>query len=649
MISLTGVAKSYGPRTLFEGVNLTIGVSERIGLVGPNGCGKSTLLHILAERLEPDEGRVSRNRRATVGLLVQEIVGDHGRTVLAEMLSGHEELGHLQRRLALLEEEMRQTTDPAALEALAAEHGELEHRFDREGGYDLPTQAKKILGGLAFREADFDRDTSEFSGGWLMRLALAKLLLVEPDLLLLDEPTNYLDLESVVWLEGYLRSYEGSLIIASHDRVLLNRLATRIVEIDGTRLTSYPGDYEDYVRAREVRAEGLEAARKAQEREIAHTQKFIDRFRAKNTKASQVQSRIKKLEKMKRIEGPAKRRTLSFSFPDPPPCGRIALELKDVWKGYGGPDVYCGVDFTLETGDRVALVGPNGAGKSTLLKLLAGTLEPDRGERRLDRRARLAYYSQHQIDTLDYGRTIFEEVQDAAPDLEPQRIRGLAGRFLFPGDDAFKTIGVLSGGEKARVALAKLLVHPPNVLLLDEPTSHLDIPSRDVLEEALADYPGSIVMISHDRHFLESLTTRVVEVGGGGARSYLGTYAEYLEKKEAEAEPAAPAPAPGAPPDGARRSREDRRREAEERNARYRLRAPLQRELDALEGEIADLDRTVKGLEADMASPDFYQDGDGFSETFRRYHDLKAVAQSKLERWTQLARRIEDIERESSS
>jgi ATP-binding cassette subfamily F protein 3 len=643
MISLTGVAKHYGERTLFSGVNLTLGVSERVGLVGPNGCGKSTLLQILDGSLDPDEGSVSRNKRVRVGMLRQEVVGARGRRLLDEMLSGDEEMSHLESRIALLEEEMRATSDPPALELLAAEHGELLHRFERGGGYDRPAEAKKILGGLAFKTSDFDRDTAEFSGGWLMRLALAKLLLTEPDLLLLDEPTNYLDLESVVWLEGYLREYEGSLIIASHDRVLLNSLATRIVEIDERRIVSYPGDYEDYLAAREARAEGLRAARKQQEREIAHTRRFIERFRAKNTKARQVQSRIKKLEKMELIEGPAKRRTLRFSFPDPPPCGRIALELRDVSKSYdGGPAVYRGLDLTIEKGDRLALVGPNGAGKSTLLKMLAGALEPDRGDRRLDPRARVAYYSQHQVETLDYGRTIYEEIQDAAPELDPQQTRGLAGRFLFSGDDAFKTIAVLSGGEKARVALAKLLVHPPNLLLLDEPTSHLDIPSRELLEDALEEYTGAIVMISHDRHFLESLANRVLEVGGGGARNYLGTYTEYLDKKEREQVTTAAAPATDAAP---RRSREDKRREAEERNARYRAVAPLKREVESLEREIEKLEREVTGLETDMARPDFYEDGARFSDALRRHHNLKAAAQTKLERWTELSKKLEEIDR----
>jgi len=667
MISLTSIAKHYGQRTLFSGVSLTIGVSERIGLVGANGSGKSTLLEILAGQMEPDEGTVTRNKRAETGYLRQEVPKHTGRTLLEEMLAGHGHLDHLQKRLAVIEEEMRSATDPVALEALAAEHGELERKFDVGGGYDLPALAKKILGGLAFRESDFTRGTSEFSGGWLMRLALARLLLVEPDLLLLDEPTNYLDLESVIWLEGYLREYDGSIVVVSHDRALLNTLSNRVLEIDAGKVISYTGNYDAYQKARALREEGLEAARKAQEREIAHTEKFIERFRYKASKARQVQSRIKALEKVERIDAPSRRKTMRLAFPEPPPSSRHQIELRGVWKGYGGAPVYSGIDLTVERGERIALVGPNGAGKSTLLKLLAGALAPDAGERALGRGATLAYYAQHQVEALDFRRTILEEVCLAAPHLTQERVRGLLGRFLFSGDDVMKTIGILSGGEKARVALSKLLVNPPNVILLDEPTSHLDIPSRDVLEDALSEYDGSIVMISHDRHFLAALANRVVDVRGGMIRSYLGDYPDYLAKREREAREAAAAalardaaaargadagaaspakPARDAAEDSRpKRTKEEKRREAELRNERYRKLTPVKREIESLESELDRLTQQMSALEAQMADPAFYQDGSRFAETFKTYNSVKSVVAAKTERWERLSLQLDELER----
>jgi len=658
MISLVGVSKEYGGRTLFSDVNLTISVSERIGLVGANGSGKTTLLEILAGRVEPDQGNIARNRRATIGYLVQEVPRKKGITLFEEMLAGAERIDHMRSRLALLEEEMRDARDSAELDALARAHGEIERRFDQSGGYDLPAEARRILGGLAFREADFDRPLGEFSGGWLMRLQLARLLLTEPDLLLLDEPTNFLDLDSVIWLEGYLRAYSGSLVLVSHDRTLLNRLAGRILEVERGKIVAYKGNYDAYAEARRVRDEGLEAAKKSQDRKIAAAERFIARYRVRKDTARRVQSRIKMLEKIERIEAPARRKSIDFAFPKPPRAGRIPIELRGVSKAFESLRVYESLDWKIERGERIVLVGPNGAGKSTLLKILAGVLVPDSGERVLGHNASVAHYAQHQAEALDYRKTILDEILDWTPDLTQQKARAILGRFLFTGDDVFKKIEVLSGGEKARVALLKLLLRPTNVLLLDEPTSHLDIPSRDVLAEALEEYSGSLVMISHDRHFIDRLASRVDEIGGGGVRTHLGTYGDYLARKEeaAAAKPAAKRPAEEAREAETadekraahgRKTREERRREAEARNERYRKLAPARKEVEAATAEIEDLERKRAEMERAMASPDFYAREGDFGETFRAYREIQAEIEAKTARWEELTLRLEEMEAEA--
>ncbi len=652
MISLSNIEKSYGDRTLFSGVNGLISVEDRIGLVGPNGSGKSTLLEILAGRLEPDQGVIGRNRRATVGYLLQEVPKFGGRTLLNELLAGHENLNRIESQLRLLEEEMRTTEEQVEIERLTALHGDLEHRFQQEGGYDLPAEASKILGGLGFPESDFHRGTDEFSGGWLMRLALAKLLLVEPSLLLLDEPTNYLDLESVVWLEGYLRSYEGSIVVVSHDRALLNNLPEKIWEIDGQRIISYTGNYDAYLRARALREEGLEAQRKAQARFLKKEQRFIERFRYKNTKAKAVQSRIKRLEKMDIPPELRRDKTVRLTLPPSPPSVRMQVVLRGVHKSYNHNVVYESIDFDLQRGDRVALVGPNGAGKSTFMKIIGGSLAIDRGMREVGRGVEFGYFAQHQVETLDLQATLLEEVASAASGMSTQQVRTLLGRFLFSGDDAFKKISVLSGGEKSRVAFAKLLVRPPNVILLDEPTSHLDIRSCEVLEEALREYEGSLIIISHDRRFLDGVATRVLEVGGKGLKEYLGGHSDYLRKKEEERaeadhsgqqESSGSQATSGGAPGGGRKTKEERRKEAEARNALYRQIGPLRRSLEKLEGEIEALESDLEATEEKMADPEFYQDGDGFQATFREYSDRKAVLESKTELWESISLEIEKL------
>ena len=526
MIQLESVSKGYGGQELFQDLSWTISGAERIGLVGPNGAGKTTLCRILAGVEEPDAGRVSRARATTVGYLPQEVAVAGDRSVLGEALSGFDEVWQLEREMEAVASAL--ATASADVDALTARYGDLQHRFEALGGYRLETEAKTILGGLGFRTAEVTRPITEFSGGWRMRAALARLLLLRPSLLLLDEPTNHLDLESLGWLESFLADYDGTVVVVSHDRYFLNRMVTSIAELGAGGLTVYPGDYDDYLVEREARRELLEAQARNQAKRIAEIERFIERFRYKSSKARQVQSRVKMLDKVERIEVGRDARHIRLAFPQPPRTGRRVATLRGIQKAYGDNVVYRGADFEVERGDKVALVGVNGAGKSTLLKMLAGVLTPDAGERALGTHVEVHYYAQHQLDALDPTRTMLEELEAVAPGLGHTRLRTILGSFLFSGDAVEKRISVLSGGEKARVALAKMLVHPAALLCLDEPTNHLDLASREVLEEALAAFPATIVFISHDRYFINRIATRVVHVDRGRLTDYLGGYDDYL-------------------------------------------------------------------------------------------------------------------------
>jgi ATP-binding cassette subfamily F protein 3 len=526
VIQLESIAKGYGGQTLFTELSWSITSGERIGLVGPNGAGKTTLCRILAGVEEPDEGVVSRARGTTVGYLAQEVSVDGEQSVLAEALSGFEEVWALEREMEQVAAAL--SAAPLDAEALTARYGDLQHRFEALGGYRLETEAKTILGGLGFRPPDITRPVTEFSGGWRMRVALARLLLLRPSLLLLDEPTNHLDLESLAWLESFLADYDGTVVVVSHDRYFLNRMVTSIADLTPAGLVVYPGDYDDFLVEREARRELLEAQARNQAKRIAEIERFIERFRYKATKARQVQSRIKMLDRIERIDVGPEARHIRLAFPQPPRTGRRVASLVRVAKAYGDNVVYRAVDFDVERGEKVALVGVNGAGKSTLLKILAGALAFDAGDRVLGTHVAVHYYAQHQLDALDVSRTMLEELEAAAPALGQTRLRTILGAFLFSGDAVEKKISVLSGGEKARVALAKMLVQPAALLCLDEPTNHLDLASREVLEEALAAFPGTIVFISHDRYFINRIATRIVHVDHGVLTSYLGGYDDYL-------------------------------------------------------------------------------------------------------------------------
>ncbi|MGH7263918.1 MAG: ABC-F family ATP-binding cassette domain-containing protein, partial [Candidatus Rokuibacteriota bacterium] len=523
MIQLDGISKSYGGQALFRGLDWRIGARERVGLVGPNGAGKTTLCRIVAGLEAPDEGQVVRERGATIGYLPQEVAASQAGSVLAEALSGFEDVWALEREL----DATAAALGSAPTDELTARYGELQHRFEALGGYRLETEARTILGGLGFRPADLGRPLGEFSGGWRMRAALARLLLLRPSVLLLDEPTNHLDLASLAWLESHLAAYDGTLVVVAHDRYFLNRMVTAIAELDPGGITRYPGDYDGYLVEREARQALREAQARNQAKRVAEIERFIERFRYKATKARQVQSRIKMLERVERIqlEGPA--RTIRLAFPEPPRTGRLVATLRDVHKAYGHHAVYAGVDLDVERGDRVALVGANGAGKSTLLRILAGVLPYDRGQRTLGAHVTVHYYAQHQLDALHPDWTVLEELQGVAPDDGQTRLRTLLGAFLFSGDAVEKKVAVLSGGEKARLALAKMLAQPAALLCLDEPTNHLDLASRERVEEALAAFGGTIVFISHDRYFINRIATRVVEVADGRLTVFLGHYDDY--------------------------------------------------------------------------------------------------------------------------
>src|SRR5947208_4124508 len=531
MIQVEEIAKAYAGQQLFGALSWRIADGERIGLVGPNGAGKTTLCRLLAGLEEPDAGRISRPRETTVGYLPQEVAASPAGSVLTEALSGFGEVWRVEREMEEVAAALGGAAHGHESDALTSRYGNLQHRFEALGGYRLETAAKAILGGLGFRDADFGRPLAEFSGGWRMRAALARLLLLRPALLLLDEPTNHLDIESLEWLEGFLVDYDGTVVRVSHARYFLNRMVTSIAELGPAGVTTYPGDYDDYLVQREARRELLLAQARNQAKRIAEIERFIERFRYQATKARQVQSRVKMLDRLERVEVEREARHIRFAFPAPPRTGRRVAWLAGARKAYGANVVYAGVDFEVERGERIALVGPNGAGKSTLLRLLAGVLPLDRGERALGAHVAAHYYAQHQLDALTPTLAVLEELERAAPELGLTRLRTILGAFLFSGDAVDKKIAVLSGGAKARVALAKMLVRPAALLCLDEPTNHLDLASREVLEGALAAFPGTIVFISHDRYFINRIATSIVEITRGSLVVHQGNYDDYLAAK----------------------------------------------------------------------------------------------------------------------
>jgi ATP-binding cassette subfamily F protein 3 len=671
MIHLSNIEKAYGPQLLFSELNWHIKNGQRIGLVGPNGAGKSTLVKIITGDVVADGGTTRIARGVTVGYLPQEVSSLAGKTVREEAREGLVRVLAVGVELEEMEAKLAQAT-AAEAERLMEAYGLLQALFERLGGFLLETRVEEVLSGLGFKADQFDQDCGTLSGGWQMRVALARLLLQAPDLLLLDEPTNHLDLESVVWLENFLQNFPGSLVFISHDRRFLDRLSSHIAELSTSGLRLYTGNFTKYVAQAAADHELLLRQAKNQARQVAQLERFISRFRAKATKAKQVQSRVKMLEKIDRVEVDSKRRTVQFKLPEPPKSGRVVMTLENVHKAYGDMHIYAGLDMELIRGRHIALVGPNGAGKSTLLKIMAGVLDFERGRRLLGFQARLYHFAQHQVEVLNPNNTVLAEVGGVVEGLSPTQLRSALGAFLFSGDDVEKRISVLSGGERNRTALVKMLLTPANVLLLDEPTNHLDMESRAVLEQALAEYSGTVVLISHDRQFIDGICDEVWEVQDGRITPFVGSYTEYLARiqrndrpeplplhaserprrgakkaKPKQVEPEAPALDWAGGGDVSRRkSREERRLEAQARQRRSVAIKPLKKAVLEAEALVAKLESRLEKLHAEQADPAHYQKPERVQVVARRVHDTDGALSAAYADWEAKAAQLEVLEAE---
>ncbi|MDA9531651.1 ABC-F family ATP-binding cassette domain-containing protein [Bradyrhizobium sp. CCBAU 25338] len=535
MIRLDNVSKQAGHQILFIEASAALNKGEKIGLVGPNGAGKTTLFRMIAGEELPDEGQVSTDRGITIGYFNQDVGEMSGRSAVAEVMDGAGPVSEVAAELRELEAAMADPDKADQMDEIIARYGEVQHRFEELDGYALDGRAREALSGLGFSQEMMDGDVGKLSGGWKMRVALARILLMRPDVMLLDEPSNHLDLESLIWLEKFLHDYEGTLLMTSHDREFINRVISKVIEIDSGSLTTYTGDYEFYEQQRAQNEKQQQAQFERQQAMLAKEIKFIERFKARASHAAQVQSRVKKLDKIERVEPPRRRQSVAFDFLPAPRSGEDVVALKNVHKGYGSKRIYDGLDFMIRRRERWCVMGVNGAGKSTLLKLVAGASEPDQGTVALGGSVKMGYFAQHAMDLLDGEQTVFESLEYAFPTAGQGSLRALAGCFGFSGDDVEKRCRVLSGGEKARLVMAKMLFDPPNFLVLDEPTNHLDLATKEMLINALSDFEGTMLFVSHDRHFLATLSNRVLELTPEGIHQYGGGYTEYVARTGQEA------------------------------------------------------------------------------------------------------------------
>ncbi|MFA5645514.1 MAG: ABC-F family ATP-binding cassette domain-containing protein [Candidatus Ratteibacteria bacterium] len=631
MLQITHLTKRFGATTLFNKTSFFLNVGDRVALLGPNGSGKTTFFRIILGKERPDSGEISLRKGVRIGFLAQEDVTTIHRTVISETLAFSPEIVLLQKKIMKTAETMA-TSSGKKNEELLKEYGALHTAFENLGGYSIEHRAKIALAGLGFKEKDFFRPIEEFSGGWKMRIALAKLLVHPPDLLILDEPTNHLDLHAVLWLESYLVGAKKTLLFTSHDREFIDHVATRIIDIDQKKLVGYKPPWELFQQEKNKMRQTIEAAKKNQEKKIAEAQRFIERFRATATKARSVQSRIKMVKKMETIELPQKLHTMTLKLPQPIRSGLQVITLSDLYKSYGETSVYQGIDFSVTRGEKIAFLGANGAGKSTLLKILAGVVPVDSGRRIVGHNVHIGYYPQNRIELLHPKKSSFEEIAEVYPDGKESKIRGLLGRFLFSGDDADKPVHVLSGGEKSRLVMAKILANPPNCILLDEPVNHLDIPSRDILINALKEFEGTLCFISHDLHFIKKVATKIVEINNGILTQYPGNYDYYIQKKKNQEV-----------------LKEEKKKE-QKPSTILKKKKNLKKEstssqITLIEEEFRSLLEKIDSINQSLADPKTYQKP-GFEDLAREEKHLRRKSDLLFEKWECLIEESEKKEKE---
>ena len=668
MLALEKISLALGDRDLLDEITVLINPGERIGLVGPNGAGKSTLLKIIMRIEEKDSGTIVLSNEETLGYLPQDGVDpDFELTVIEEVETAYAEIFELENEVNDLQQKLAEIDhNSKEYEVFMQKYGLLQTKLEASGLYTLRSDIEKILMGLGFKESDFERNTSEFSGGWLMRIALAKLLLKKPTYLLLDEPTNHLDIESLQWMENFLNSYDGAVIVVSHDRTFLDTITNRTLAIRNGAMRDYSGNYTFYEKKWAEERELLINAQKNQQKELKETEEFIDRFRYKASKARQVQSRVKQLEKVERIEVEDELANVSFSFPEPQRSGQVVMRLENIKKSYGDNVVFDGLDYEIQRGDKIAVVGPNGAGKSTMIRILAGMEPIQGGTREEGHKVTTNYFAQHQAEDLDLKKDALEVMMGAGSDEKESRLRSILGSFLFRGDDVFKKVKVLSGGEKSRLALAKMLLSPANFLIFDEPTNHLDMSSKNILQQAIQQYEGTCVIVSHDRAFLDPIVDKVLEVQQNKIRTYLGNVSYFLDKKKEEAEVSSgnsgtnSGSGQGKNPDSRLRGndnssgaehnlsrKEQRRIEAERRNMLSKEVNPIKKKIEQVEKDIEASEKRINKIEALMAEVDFYEDAEKVKKTSLEYEQLKMDLTAHYSKWEEYANRIEVIEQET--